>query len=549
MVAPPAPAAITTFSVSSLEELATLRRMHQLNDCAVRTRQSLRLQCAYLDTTQLTLLRNGVTVRFGRHDTRWEATATRSSRSRRLTAITGLTVPLAAAPRFPIPLPEGPLRVHLAALAAGRSLSPILIGSIERRCCEVLPAGSAPSAGGACASLTVDRLRLAPPDHKRGPFITIGEITVAAASTAAETAGLLEALRTRFGVPATDHSQVVRALELFHGTHLPDGSEPALPDAAATVGDALRTIVNRQLWRLRQHDPGTRIGDDPEPLHDMRVAVRRIRAAIRVFGAALAPRFQDELKSELSFLGQSLGPVRDLDVQLGKLGERRSMGASGKSTALTALAQYLRAERDGQRVHLLAALDSARYFRLLIRLEAYALSGRGRARGAAARQMLASAAQRVLKKAMRKLLTCGRGIEKSAAPPAAEDLHALRIRAKRLRYQFEFLSALTGKPGRRFVRRLTRLQDVLGTHHDAMVAAAHLRAYAQGPGAHAEPTELVALGELIGNEMRLADEARSGFHARWQRFARKRTLRDFDDVLRRLRKQEEPRATDAVSAK
>ena len=51
MVAPPAPAAITTFSVSSLEELATLRRMHQLNDCAVRTRQSLRLQCAYLDTT------------------------------------------------------------------------------------------------------------------------------------------------------------------------------------------------------------------------------------------------------------------------------------------------------------------------------------------------------------------------------------------------------------------------------------------------------------------------------------------------------------------
>ena len=78
--------------------------------------------------------------------------------------------------------------------------------------------------------------------------------------------------------------------------------------------------------------------------------------------------------------------------------------------------------------------------------------------------------------------------------PRPEDLHALRIRAKRLRYLLEFLQELTGKPGRLLVKRLTELQDLLGSYHDAVVAADFVRTYVESAGAQLPPASMVALG-------------------------------------------------------
>ena len=91
------------------------------------------------------------------------------------------------------------------------------------------------------------------------------------------------------------------------------------------MGELAFAVVRRQLAVLRDKEPGTRLGEDPEELHDMRVATRRLRAALALFAGVLPVRAQT-YREELGWLGRLLGEVRDLDVQqegLADVGRRR----------------------------------------------------------------------------------------------------------------------------------------------------------------------------------------------------------------------------------
>ena len=81
------------------------------------------------------------------------------------------------------------------------------------------------------------------------------------------------------------------------------------------MGDLAFAVLRRQLAVVRAKEPGTRLGEDPEELHDMRVATRRLRAALSMFEAVLPVRAQ-VFREELGWLARLLGTVRDLDVQL-----------------------------------------------------------------------------------------------------------------------------------------------------------------------------------------------------------------------------------------
>src|SRR5262249_53518242 len=156
--------------------------------------------------------------------------------------------------------------------------------------------------------------------------------------------------------------------------------------------------------------------------------------------------------------------------------------------------------------------------------------GRSRARPRAlGREPIAEAGSSAIKKAFRCLIKRGQQVD---ATPAPEDLHALRIRAKRLRYLLEFLEELSGKAGNRLIKRLIALQDLLGSYHDAVVAADFVRAYVEGPGARLEPAKLVALGALVARELSFADAKRADFEDTWRRFSRARTVKDCRTVLR-----------------
>lgn len=299
-----------------------------------------------------------------------------------------------------------------------------------------------------------------------------------------------------------------------------------------TAREAARQVLARQLDRLRRNEPGTRAGEDPEALHDMRVATRRLRAAARIFEASLPARLRRGLRGELRWLARLLGPVRDLDVQRAKLESFAAAAPAESRAALDCLRDHLAGERARRRDEMIAGLDAVRYSRLLQRLDGFcSVCPSRRARDPAAREPIAGAGRRAIRKAFRRLTRRG---ERTGAVPRAEDLHALRIRAKRLRYLLEFLQELTGEPGRRLVKRLTRLQDLLGGFHDAVVAADVARAFVEKNAARLEPAQRAALDALLAAEVRLAEEQRAAFEETWRRFAGSRTSADWRAVLDNL---------------
>ena len=101
-------------------------------------------------------------------------------------------------------------------------------------------------------------------------------------------------------------------------------------------------VLRRQLAVVRAKEPGTRLGEDPEELHDMRVATRRLRAALSLFEAVLPVRAQ-VFREELGWLARLLGSVRDLDVQLeGLAGLSRRRRPHHERTATTRWSNWRR---------------------------------------------------------------------------------------------------------------------------------------------------------------------------------------------------------------
>jgi CHAD domain-containing protein/adenylate cyclase class IV len=269
----------------------------------------------------------------------------------------------------------------------------------------------------------------------------------------------------------------------------PVDTQPA-PQKSTTLRDLVVYHLRRQLEQLHAHDPGVRLGEHPEDVHRMRVATRRSRALIRATRSKLGDRLEP-LSVELKWLGGALGPVRDLDVLLDRLRVEVAALDLDRAGGESIVAE-LEAERETHRTELLAALDSERYLRLFDTF-AVALDS--------IPQELAGTAQTLAEAELRRF-------EKAAAAvpedPSDDELHALRIHAKRARYTAE-LGALTGR--KRFVRYVEAVvatQDVIGEHQDAVVAEERVRALVS-------PERALAAGRLIELERSRRRDARARY--------------------------------------
>lgn len=268
--------------------------------------------------------------------------------------------------------------------------------------------------------------------------------------------------------------------------------------AKASTIEQVRYLLAAQLRELERHDPGVRLRDDPEDLHQFRVATRRTRAAIRatrpLLGDALAP-----LGEELKWLAGVLGPARDLDVLLDSL--RALAGTLGEDEpAAEAIVAVLDEEREQLHDAVLDALAAERYLSLLDTFAA-AVASLPDFDAPDGVRPLAAAELRKLARAARKL----------GPDPPDDELHALRIRAKRARYAAELVAVGDrSKPLARYLAALKALQDVIGEHQDAVVAEVRIRRVARAKTA-------VAAGRLIERE----------------RERRRERRRDYPDVLAR----------------
>lgn len=305
------------------------------------------------------------------------------------------------------------------------------------------------------AGVVIDRVRILNARRVAGH---LSEITVELRSgKGKDLTAIVKTLREAGAHDGDSRPAVFQALNL-------NVSEPCLPETTP-FPERLKTILQKQLRDILLHDPGTRLGKDPEELHQMRVGLRRFRALLRAAMVLLEPEWYASLQEELRWVGAMLGTVRDQDVLLDRLYTEAHVLPPAERKIFERLLTTFETHRSQARVQLLDALRSDRYLDLLSRLERAV-------QAPALRDAPESSLVQLAAQEFKQLIKAGKH---GKADLSDHDMHQLRIRTKRTRYAAELALETMGKPAIRFVRQTKRNQDLLGDHQDAVVTEERLR--------------------------------------------------------------------------
>ncbi|MGQ0809862.1 MAG: CYTH and CHAD domain-containing protein [Nitrospiraceae bacterium] len=298
--------------------------------------------------------------------------------------------------------------------------------------------------------------------------------------------------------------------KVFQALGLPSTVPAIEVEPTAPPSDHVKAMLQEQVRSLLRHDPGIRLGTDPEYLHQARVATRRLRAYLRATCAMFAHDWVEGLRAELSWLGNVLGPVRDLDVLLDYLRTESGSLTLPERRAFEKLITVVEEERTTARSAMMEALESEPYLAFVERIESAAQSP------AVVDPNVSLIA--IAQAAFKKLCRAVREAEPSAAEATDEALHRIRIKGKRARYTAELAEALCGKPAKRFIRQSKAFQDLLGQHQDAIVAEQRLRKLLNPkPGALAA----FALGRLIERQDGHRRQARAALAKAWSKLEKR----------------------------
>ncbi len=405
-------------------------------------------------------------------------------------------------------LPPGPLRDLLAELAGVRALLPV-----------------------ARASSTVRQLRVLNDDLKTIALLTVTQLVVAAPGAPPLPARL--SVTTIRGYQA-QADRIIRGLtetagltpapcsalgSVLAATGRQPGDYTGKIDVQLTAGMPARRAMTEVLLQLtdtlQANVPGTVRDTDTEFLHDLRVAVRRTRSALKLCGDVLTPGTQARYAGEFKWLGDVTTPVRDLDVYLLGYGETVARLLAATPAELAPFRTYLIRQRETERAELVRVLRGRRFASLIQAWRSDLAGQTPPRRGPAAGQLAAERIRRTLQRVLRRgaLIT-------PDSPP--ESLHDLRKRCKELRYLLEFFASLHDPAiHRRAVRDLKGLQDCLGEYQDCQVQQHELRMFASQMRADRKvpATALLAMGELAGQIAQREHHARSEFAGRFAGFA------------------------------
>jgi CHAD domain-containing protein len=270
--------------------------------------------------------------------------------------------------------------------------------------------------------------------------------------------------------------------------HIPISKPPVhrikLPTKVGLQADDLmaevtRKIMHFQFQHMLFHESGTQLGQDIEELHDMRVATRRMRAALQIFGSYLDEKEWAPFDKGLRRTGRVLGEVRDLDVFWEKTKRYLDALPPERREDLAPLRAVWQTERDQAQEGLLAYLESRRYREFKDSFSEFLQSGSTNS------SVHLSDAQDLKPRRLRHVapIILYQGL---AAMQAYEEwltgpnvplarLHSLRIASKGLRYSLEFLEEVLGPEAKLLIKEMKLLQDHLGDLQDAVVASNLLR--------------------------------------------------------------------------
>jgi inorganic triphosphatase YgiF len=450
------------------ERIGRLRRNPLVRSLATRRGETRRFRTVYFDTPELLLSRQGMALRI-RHDgaRRIQTLKQPVLGPAGLQANRELEREVAGDTPDLTLIDDVPLQAFFAEHGVAGALSPIFETNIERRIWPLymfdstielaLDVGEIRSGD---RTLPISEAELELRSGRRGRLF---ELALA----------LHETQPVRLGA----HTKAARGYRLF--TEAPADPVRAAPvrlDPAMTAGEAFAEIARACLEQLRGNEACTRRGEDPEGIHQMRVAVRRFRSLTSAYRPLFDPGIHALLSQELRWLQQQLGPARDWDVFVGQ-----TLGAMGErlrdEMALEALRREAVGLRHAARRVAVAALDDPRYTTLLLHVGLWLEAGSWAAAGQdgappPAAQPVVPFASGILQRHHRRLRKQG-GRHADLSEP---ELHRLRIISKKLRYNAEFFRDLFPKKGRRaYLEQLGEIQETLGSLNDAAVSRGLIR--------------------------------------------------------------------------
>ncbi len=403
-------------------------------------------------------------------------------------------------------LPPSPLRELLEPVVGIRALMPVARAASRIHGQRALNADAK-----TVARLVVDEMSVSYPARaKAAPRLSVSPVR----GYQAQADRISDALAGAAGMRPSRQSGLEAALaavgEQPGRRHADVQLTPAMPAATA-----LAAILTAQFDAVEANVPGTIRDIDTEFLHDLRVAIRRTRSALKLAGQPLPADLTAAYRPEFRWLGDLTTPARDLDVYLLGFGDMVAGLLGAPPEDLDPFREYLLRARAAAHRDLARGLRSARFARL-------ARQWRGDLDGirpARRRPTVAQLAAQRIAVAQRRALRAGLRI--TGASPA-QDLHDLRKDCKELRYLVEMFGSLHD-PAQRWqaIRELKALQDCLGEFQDAEVQRAELRAFADRMLAQrsAPAATLLAMGEIAAGLARRQRQARADFDSRFAAFA------------------------------
>ena len=239
---------------------------------------------------------------------------------------------------------------------------------------------------------------------------------------------------------------------------------------ADTMAEAGRKILRFHFAHMISHESGTRLGEDIEELHDMRVATRRMRAAFDVCGDYLKPRAVRKPLKKLRAAGRTLGRVRDLDVFMESTQAYLGTLPEGERGGLDPLMDKWRQKRGLEREKMIAYLDSENYQRFKKEFNRFTASPEKTGGHPVETRPDPDLVKLAVPVIVYMRLGALRAYESLIPDASMSELHALRIETKKLRYTLEFFHEVLGKEAKGVIAELKIIQDHLGDLNDANVA-------------------------------------------------------------------------------
>jgi triphosphatase len=278
---------------------------------------------------------------------------------------------------------------------------------------------------------------------------------------------------------------------------------PTEVHASMPMVEVARANLRRYLSVWHAHEFGARLGDDPEELHDLRVAARRLDGILRQFKSSL-PAGLLRIRPIIKKVLRTLGDVRDLDLALRELEIFSRALPESDRASVEPLKRHFVSEHGRVRARMLSVLDAVSVQSNLQKLASLLAAVPGAVQQSTDEIAQNTAPDMILLR-FRKLR---KRADKLRSDSSAEAYHEVRGRVKKLRCALESVAVIYGKPADDMLRSLRRWQESLGVQQDAAVASRRLTVLAGAPPKDIPPETLFLMGRLAEHYVSAAGRAR-----------------------------------------